>query len=62
MTEEEALKNISGETEKLYPRSNMSWAEFDRRCSAYFEDRGIAYGMKARHKQRKEKLGILPNV
>ena len=62
MTEEEALKNISGETEKPYPKSNMSWAEFERRCSAYFEEQGIVHGMKARHKQRKERLGILPNV
>ena len=62
MTEEEALKNISGETEKPYPRSNMSWAEFERRCSAYFEEQGIVHGMKAKHKQRKEKLGILPKL
>lgn len=62
MTEEEALKNISGETEKPYPKSNISWAEVERRCSAYFEEQGIVCGMKARHKQRKEKLGILPKL
>ena len=62
MTEEEAINTIEGKTDKMHPKSNMSWAEVERRCSAYFEEQGIVYGQKARHKQRKERLGILPNV
>ena len=62
MTEEEAINTIEGKTDKMHPKSNMSWAEVERRCSAYFEEQGIVYGRKAKHKQRKERLGILPNV
>ena len=62
MTEEEAINTIEGKTDKMHPKSNMSWAEFERRCSAYFEEQGIVHGIKARHKQRKERLGILPKL
>lgn len=62
MTEEEAINTIEGKTDKMHPKSNMSWAEVERRCSAYFEQQGIVYGMKAKHRLRKEKLGILPKL
>ena len=62
MTEEEAINTIEGKTDKMHPKSNMSWAEFSRRASKYFEDQGIVISRLKRHKQRKERLGILPKV
>ncbi len=62
MTEEEAINTIEGKADKMHPKSNMSWEEFSRRASNYFEEQGIVIGRLQRHKQRKERLGILSNV
>ena len=62
MTEEEAINTIQGKDDKIHPRSNMSWAEFSRRASKYFEEQGIVIGRLEIHKQRKKRLGILPKL
>lgn len=64
MTKEEALEHINGETNIAYSSSGMSWAEVDRRASAYFEEKGIVYALRKRIAERKKRLshGSLPTV
>jgi hypothetical protein len=64
MTKEEAFEHINGETNIAYSYSGMSWAEVDRRASAYFEAKGIVYALRKRIAERKKRLGhgSLPTV
>jgi len=57
MTKEEAFQHINGETNIAYSYSGMSWAEVDRRASAYFEEKGIVYSLRQRIAERKKRLG-----
>ena len=64
MTKEEAFQHINGETNIGHSYSGMSWAEVDRRASAYFEAKGIVYSLRQRIAERKKRLGhgSLPTV
>lgn len=57
MTIEEAFEHINGETNIAHSYTVMSWAEVDRRASAYFEQKGIVYALRKRIAERKKKLG-----